>query len=39
MSKDCIICGSKIPPHKTKEGVVWNQKRPVQYVKTYIIIV
>jgi hypothetical protein len=23
MSKDCIICGSKIPPHKTKEGVVY----------------
>ena len=23
MSKDCSICGSKIPPHKNKEGVVY----------------
>jgi hypothetical protein len=23
MSKDCIICGSNIPPHKNEEGVVY----------------
>ena len=23
MSKDCIICGSNIPPHTTEEGVVY----------------
>ena len=23
MSKDCVICGSKIPPHMTDEGVVY----------------
>jgi len=23
MSKDCVICGSKISPHMTDEGVVY----------------
>ena len=23
MNKDCVICGSKIPPHMTDEGVVY----------------
>tara|TARA_R100000742_G_C4220686_1_gene44543 strand:- start:141 stop:323 length:183 start_codon:yes stop_codon:yes gene_type:complete len=23
MSKDCSICGSKIPPHTTSKGVVY----------------
>ena len=34
MSKDCVICGSKIPPHMTDEGVVdWEGGHNAEPVK------